>query len=50
VVQSCSIGLHVSTQATATFLAIQRCNFTQSANAIVLQAENATLRVEKSII
>ena len=42
--------MRVSTRAEAAFLAIQRCNFTQSANPIVLLAAKATLRVEKSHI
>ena len=47
-VRKCGTGMYVSTQATAAFLAINRCNFTQSGSAIVLHSANATLRVKKT--
>ena len=37
--------MYVSTEAKAAFLAMIRCSFTQSGNAVVLHAANATLRV-----
>ena len=49
-VQKCSTGLYVSAKAKAAFLAINRCSFTQSGDAVVLFAANVTLRVEKTTI
>jgi hypothetical protein len=50
VVRSCRTGIYVNTEATAAFLAIRRCTFTQSANVIASMAANATLRIEETII